>query len=181
MQLNHRMVGVGRDLCGLHRTLSRWILNISREGDSTTSLGSLCQCSITLRVKKFFLTSVQLELPLLQFVPIAPCPVAEHHWKESLASEQSSSPASETSPAMWRDSCLKLIVFKKWFPHCYFVGYKRTRQGINRPSQRLIKKILQLHGWDSPLLLMYVTTTSMQNRNREADYPIQFYNNVNEI
>ena len=47
---NHRMVGVGRDLCGspsptpcrsrvtysrLHRTLSRGVLNISREGDST--------------------------------------------------------------------------------------------------------------------------------------------------
>jgi len=47
------MVGVGRDLCGspsptpcrsrltysrLHRTVSRWIFNISRAGDSTTSL-----------------------------------------------------------------------------------------------------------------------------------------------
>jgi len=67
---NHRMVGVGRDLCGsssptpcqsrvtysrLHRTLSRWILNISREGDSTAPLGSLGQGSITLRMKKFFL------------------------------------------------------------------------------------------------------------------------------
>ena len=40
----------------LHRTASRRVLNISREGDSTTSLGSLFQCSITLRVKKFFLT-----------------------------------------------------------------------------------------------------------------------------
>jgi len=64
---NHRAVRVGRDLCGsssptlcrsrvttsrLHRTLSRWVLNISREGDSTTSLGSLLQCSGTLRVKK---------------------------------------------------------------------------------------------------------------------------------
>jgi len=39
----------------LHRTLSRQGLNISREGDSTASLGSLCQCSITLRAKKFFL------------------------------------------------------------------------------------------------------------------------------
>jgi len=38
----------------LHRTLSRQVLNISREGDSTTSLGRLFQCSITLRVKKFF-------------------------------------------------------------------------------------------------------------------------------
>jgi len=50
------MVGVGKDLCGspsptpcpsrvtqsrLHRTASSWVWNISREGDSTTSLGSL--------------------------------------------------------------------------------------------------------------------------------------------
>jgi len=61
------MVGVGRDLCGssgptpcqsrvtqsrLHRTLSRRVLNISREGDSTAPLGSLGQGPITLRVKK---------------------------------------------------------------------------------------------------------------------------------
>jgi len=67
---NHRMFGVGRDLWGspsptpcqsrvtysrLHRTLFRRGLSISREGDSTTSLGSLGQGSVTLRVKKFFL------------------------------------------------------------------------------------------------------------------------------
>ena len=34
-----------------HRTLSRRVLNISREADSTTSLGSLFQCSVTLRGK----------------------------------------------------------------------------------------------------------------------------------
>ena len=39
----------------LHRTLSRRVLNISREGDSTTSLDSLFQGSVTLRGKKFFL------------------------------------------------------------------------------------------------------------------------------
>jgi len=39
----------------LHRILSRWVLNISREGDSTISLGSLGQGSVTLREKKFFL------------------------------------------------------------------------------------------------------------------------------
>ena len=39
----------------LHRTASRRVLNISREGDSTTSLGSLFQGSVTLRGKKFFL------------------------------------------------------------------------------------------------------------------------------
>jgi len=35
--------------------LSRRVLNISREGDSTASLGSLGQGSVTLRGKKFFL------------------------------------------------------------------------------------------------------------------------------
>jgi len=62
------MVGVGRDLYGssspalpqkqghysrLHRTFSRQGLNISR-GESTASLGSLFQRSVTLSVKKFF-------------------------------------------------------------------------------------------------------------------------------
>ena len=35
--------------------MSRRVWNISREGDSTASLGSLFQCSVTLRGKKFFL------------------------------------------------------------------------------------------------------------------------------
>jgi len=39
----------------LHSTTSRWVLNISREGESTTPLGNLFQGSITLKVKKFFL------------------------------------------------------------------------------------------------------------------------------
>ena len=67
---NPSMVRVGRDLCGspspapcrsrvthsrLHRTSSRQGLNISREGDSITPLGSLFQGSFTLRGKKFFL------------------------------------------------------------------------------------------------------------------------------
>ena len=36
---------------------STHLLNTSRDGDSTTSLGSLFQCLITLSVKKFFLIS----------------------------------------------------------------------------------------------------------------------------
>ena len=39
----------------LHRTASRRVLNISRDGDSPTPLGNLLQCSITLRGKRFFL------------------------------------------------------------------------------------------------------------------------------
>ena len=38
-----------------HRTTSRQVVNICREGESTASLGSLFQCSVTLRGKKFFL------------------------------------------------------------------------------------------------------------------------------
>lgn len=79
----------------------------------------------------------------------------------SLASKQSFSPASKTSTVMGRDCCLKFVVFKKWFPHCYFAGYKWTIQGINRPPQRLIKKIFKLNSWDSSLLLTYVTTVSV--------------------
>ena len=37
----------------LHSTVSRRVWNISREGDSTASLGSLGQGSITFRGKKF--------------------------------------------------------------------------------------------------------------------------------
>jgi len=55
--------------------MSRRVLNISREGESTTSLGSLFQISVTLKV----LPHVQLERPMLQFVPVAPCRVTGHH------------------------------------------------------------------------------------------------------
>jgi len=44
-------------------------LNISREGDSTASLGSLFQCSITLRGKKFFLMFRQ------NFLCLSLCPL----------------------------------------------------------------------------------------------------------
>jgi len=39
----------------LHRTLSGRVLNISREGDSTTPVGNLFQASVTLKAEKFFL------------------------------------------------------------------------------------------------------------------------------
>jgi len=37
------------------RSSSRWVLNIAREGDSAIPLGSLFECSVTLKVKKFYL------------------------------------------------------------------------------------------------------------------------------
>ena len=72
-----QIVGFGRDLWDhlvqtpcqsrvtqsrLHRTLSRQVLNISRERHSTTSLGNLFHCSVTLRGKKFFLMFRQIFL-----------------------------------------------------------------------------------------------------------------------
>jgi len=53
--------------------MSKRVWNISREGDSTTSLGSLFQGCVPLRGKKFFLgflPRVQMELPVLQFEPL---------------------------------------------------------------------------------------------------------------
>jgi len=36
----------------LPRTMSRWLLNVSSMGHSTTSLGNLCQCLVALTLKK---------------------------------------------------------------------------------------------------------------------------------
>ena len=52
----------------MHRTSSRQGLSISREADSTTFLGSLVQCSATLRVKKFFLM-------FMSFLCLSLCPL----------------------------------------------------------------------------------------------------------
>ena len=49
---------------------STCLLNTSRDGDSTTSLGSLFQCWTTLSVKKFFLIS-SLNLPWCNLRPFA--------------------------------------------------------------------------------------------------------------
>ena len=60
-----------------HRKVSRWVFSISREGDSTTPLGSLFQCCHP--HSEEVLPRVQLELPIFQFVPTAPCFVNGYH------------------------------------------------------------------------------------------------------
>lgn len=92
---NHRMGKVGRDnlaqsLCShrvpysmLIRSMSRWLLNIPREGISTTSLDNLFQCSEEVS------SHVQVKLPMFQFLPIASHPVAhdqEEPWSYLLMS-----------------------------------------------------------------------------------------------
>lgn len=58
----------------LPRTVSRWLLlNISNNRDSTISLGNLCQCSVTLIVKKCFLMFSEA---------VASGPATGHHWNE---------------------------------------------------------------------------------------------------
>lgn len=44
-------MGSSRDT---YSRLSRWLLNVSKTGDSTASLCNLCQCAVVLTVKKCF-------------------------------------------------------------------------------------------------------------------------------
>ena len=68
----------------LHRQASRWVLNISIEGGSTTSLGSLFLCSNTHSVKKFFHRFVWNSL-YSNFRPLRLI-LLQHTTEESLAS-----------------------------------------------------------------------------------------------
>jgi len=90
---NLRMAEVGRDLWGsccptlcssratqswLPSSMSKQLFSISRNGESATSLGILCQCSVTLTVKKCFLVFTG-NLLVFQFVLVASGPVTGHH------------------------------------------------------------------------------------------------------
>ena len=55
----------------------------SKDGDFITSQRNLCQCSVTLTVKKCFLV-LRKNLPFF-FVPIASVPVTGYHWKEPVS------------------------------------------------------------------------------------------------
>jgi len=91
------MVGVGRDLCG-----SPSPTLLLKQGHLQEVAQDLVQVGLEYRQRRRLhnlpgqpvpglrhpqseevLPHVQLELPLLQFVPVGPCPVAGHHWKES--------------------------------------------------------------------------------------------------
>jgi len=90
------MVGVGRDLCG-----SSSLTPVPKQGHLEQVVQDLIQTDFeylqrrrlhslsgqTLPVlchpqSKEVLSHVQLELPMLQFVPIVPCPVTRHHRKQ---------------------------------------------------------------------------------------------------
>jgi len=94
---NHRKLGVGRDLCG-----SPSPTPLPKQGHPEQAAQDHGQAGLEYLQRRRLpslpgqpgpglrhpqreevLPHLQLELPLLQFVPIAPCPVAGHHWKES--------------------------------------------------------------------------------------------------
>jgi len=93
---NHRMVEVGRDLWGscsptslpkqghLHQAAQDCV-QVGFEYLQRRRLCSLPGQPVPVlhHPQSKEVPRVQLELPRLQFVPVAPCPVAGHHWKES--------------------------------------------------------------------------------------------------
>ena len=93
---NHRMVGVGRDLCGSYSPTPLPKLSHLEQAAQDPIQASL-QYLQRRRLHNLpgqpvpvlchpqseeVLPQVQTELPMLQFVPVAPCLVTGHHWKE---------------------------------------------------------------------------------------------------
>ena len=92
---NHRMVGAGRDLCGSSsptpppkqghlQQAAQDLVQVGLEYLQRRRIHSLPGQPVpVLRhpQREEILPHSQTELPVFQFVPIAPCPVAEHHWK----------------------------------------------------------------------------------------------------
>ena len=90
---NRRMIGVGRDLCGSSgptplpkqghlQQAAQNVIQVVFEYLQRSRIHNLSGRPVpVLRhpQSEEVLPHVQTELPLLQFVPIAPCPVARHH------------------------------------------------------------------------------------------------------
>jgi len=90
------MFGVGRDLCGSSKPtpppkqghLQQAAQDLVQAGLEYLQRGRLHNLPgqpvpvLCHPQREEVLPHVQMELPVLQFVPIAPCPVAGHHWKE---------------------------------------------------------------------------------------------------
>jgi len=90
---NHRMVGIGRDICGWSSPTP-----LLKQGCLEQAAHELVQVGLAYLQRRRLhnlpgqpvpvlrhpqreeiLPHVQTELPMLQFVPIAPCPVTGHH------------------------------------------------------------------------------------------------------
>ena len=112
----------------LHSTTSRRVLNISREGDSTTSLGSLGQGSVTLRVKKFFLMfRRKISIKISSWAPGGTKPLAgwpantaaaEPGWPPTRSGSTSTVPTEmllpKTGKSCWRSPCRGPGAARSW-------------------------------------------------------------------
>ena len=90
---NHRMAGFGRDLCGSSspsamlklghlEQAAQELFQVGLEYLQRRRLHSLSGQPVSVLrhpQSEEVLPHVQTELPVLQFVPIAPCPVTGHH------------------------------------------------------------------------------------------------------
>jgi len=90
------MLGVGRDLCGSSsptlllkqghlQQAAQGLVQVGLEYLQRRTLHNLPgfhPVPVLHHPQREVLSHVQIELPKLQFVPVAPCPVAGHHWKE---------------------------------------------------------------------------------------------------
>lgn len=90
---NHRMGEAGRDLrsSGPRPLLKQdhveqavhdhiqMLQNISKDGDSTASMGNLCQCLVTFTFAQKMIPDVQTEPSMCQFVPISSGSVTKQH------------------------------------------------------------------------------------------------------
>lgn len=65
--------------------MSSWIFNVSKDGDSKASVGSLFQCLTTVAGKRIFHMREGnfLYINLCQFVPVVSCPVPRNHLKSA--------------------------------------------------------------------------------------------------
>jgi len=87
----------------LPRTMSRWLLNIAKEGDSVTSLGNLGQCSVILTMKKRFLMFRQ-NLLCFSFCPLPPVLSLKRAWPHPFSTFP-----SDISIHWWDSSQLSLL------------------------------------------------------------------------
>ena len=186
---NHRTVGVGRDLCGspsptpcwsrvtqsrLHRTLFRRGLNISREGDSTTSLGCLGQGSVTLIVKKFFL------LFSWNFLCFSLCPFVPTRRYRSGKDRQERDQRKLPWPCVNLFSKLSLVCRKAYFWEAAVKNFADVRWKTERRSIQIFLCFSSCSfcckdlGWEVPRLLLWHFRGPPQEGEQEQHGPALF-------
>lgn len=103
--------GPSSHLEGVARTVSRWLLNISKDGESKTSSGNPCQCSVTLTIV----------LPTVQICICHEKPETQTRLSEKLNFTPSAPPCqakagAETAHGLWSIGKHLWIQGVQWIP-----------------------------------------------------------------